>query len=80
VLNPALIFIGSLLAVGLWEFCQPRRRREFPAVRRRFGNIGFWVSNLFLAAFFFEPTAPARPRLEALLGVDFPSWPIADAG
>jgi sterol desaturase/sphingolipid hydroxylase (fatty acid hydroxylase superfamily) len=80
VLNPALIFIGSFLVVGLWEWCGPRRRREFPALRRRFGNIGFWVVNLFLAAFFFEPTAAARPRFEALLGVDLPSWPIADAG
>jgi sterol desaturase/sphingolipid hydroxylase (fatty acid hydroxylase superfamily) len=80
VLNPAVVIIGSLLVVGLWEFRRPRRRREFPAVRRRFGNIGFWIVNLFLAAFFFEPTAVARPRFEALLGVDFASWPIADAG
>src|SRR5436190_12703772 len=79
-MNPALIFIGSFLVVGLWEFCRPRRRREFPAIRRRFGNIGFWIVNLFLAAFFFEPTALARPRFEALFGVDFPPWPIADAG
>jgi sterol desaturase/sphingolipid hydroxylase (fatty acid hydroxylase superfamily) len=80
VLNPALIFVGSLLLVGLWEFCRPRRRRDFPALRRRVGNIGFWIVNLLLAAFFFEPTGLARPRFEALLGVDFLPWPIADAG
>src|SRR5262249_37907295 len=69
-----------LLAVALWEFCRPRRRREFPALRRRVGNIGFWFINLLLAAFFLEPSARARPRFEALLGVHFPSWPIGDLG
>src|SRR5207244_5335817 len=28
----------------------------------------------------FEPPARFRPELEAVLGVGFPSWPIADAG
>ena len=49
-------------------------------MRRRLGNIGFWVVNLLLAAFFLEPSTRARPRFEALLGVHFPSWPIADLG
>jgi sterol desaturase/sphingolipid hydroxylase (fatty acid hydroxylase superfamily) len=49
-------------------------------LRRRLGNIGFWVVNLLLAAFFLEPSTRARPRFEALLGVHFPSWPIADLG
>jgi sterol desaturase/sphingolipid hydroxylase (fatty acid hydroxylase superfamily) len=80
VLNPALAFVGSLLLVALWEFCQPRRLREFPALQRRAGNIGFWIVNLFLAAFFFEPTVLARPRFEALFGIGLPSWPIANAG
>jgi sterol desaturase/sphingolipid hydroxylase (fatty acid hydroxylase superfamily) len=72
--------LGSLLLVAAWEFFRARRRREFPALRRRLGNFGFWIVNLFLAAFFFEPTVRARPRFEALLGVHFPSWPIADLG
>jgi hypothetical protein len=41
------VLLGSLLTVALWEFCRPRRR-EFPALRRRLGNIGFWVFNLAL--------------------------------
>jgi len=76
----ALAIFGSLLVVALWEFCRPRRRREFPALQRRFGNIGFWILNLVLAAFLIPPAAFVRPRLEALSGVAFPSWPIADAG
>src|SRR5260370_33752178 len=72
--------LGSLLVVAGWEFCRPRRPREFPALRRRLGNIGFWVLNLVLAGFTFEPAAQFRPRLEAVLGIGFPSWPIADAG
>src|SRR5260370_32915561 len=72
--------LGSLLVVAGWEFCRPRRPREFPALRRRLGNIGFWVLNLVLAGFTFEPAAQFRPRLEAVLGIGFPAWPIADAG
>jgi len=70
--------LGSLLAVGLWEFCRPRRRREFPAVRRRLGNVGIWLLNIVLAAFTFAPTDTFRPQLEAALGVASPSWPIAN--
>jgi sterol desaturase/sphingolipid hydroxylase (fatty acid hydroxylase superfamily) len=73
------VLLGSLLVVALWEFWRPRRRREFPALRRRVGNIGFWIFNLVLAGFTFEPAARFRPRLEAVLGIAFPSWPIADA-
>jgi sterol desaturase/sphingolipid hydroxylase (fatty acid hydroxylase superfamily) len=69
----------SVLLIAVWELCRPRRRREFPALRRRLGNIGFWVVNVVLAAFFFEPARLARPRFEALLGIVLPSWPIADA-
>jgi len=72
---------GSLLLIAAWEYCRPRRRREFPATRRRLGNIGFWMLNLVLAAFLFEPAVRFRPRLEAAaLGINFPSWPIADVG
>jgi sterol desaturase/sphingolipid hydroxylase (fatty acid hydroxylase superfamily) len=44
------------------------------------GNIGFWILNLLLAALIFEPASQVRPRLEMVLGVGFPSWPIADDG
>jgi sterol desaturase/sphingolipid hydroxylase (fatty acid hydroxylase superfamily) len=69
------VIFGSLLAVALWEFCRPRRRREFPALRRRLGNIGFWIVNLSLASVFVPLSTAARPALEA---IGFPSWPIAD--
>src|SRR5271170_4334006 len=76
-LTPAVI-LGSLLAVALWEFCRPRRQREFPALRRRFGNVGIWLLNIVLAAFIFAPTDTFRPQLAAVLGVSLPVWPIAD--
>ena len=75
-----LVIVGSFLVIALWEFCRPRRRRDFPATRRRVGNLGFWILTLFLAAFLFEPAVRFRPRLEAALGINFPSWPIADVG
>jgi sterol desaturase/sphingolipid hydroxylase (fatty acid hydroxylase superfamily) len=78
MLNPVFVFAGSFLVVGLWEFCRPRRRPDFPALRRRVGNIGFWLVNLVLSAFVLGPPATARPQLEALFGVDFLSWPIVD--
>jgi sterol desaturase/sphingolipid hydroxylase (fatty acid hydroxylase superfamily) len=67
-----------LLAAALWEFCRPRRRREFPALRRRLGNLGIWILNLVLAAFVFAPTDTFRPQLEVALGIGLPSWPIAE--
>jgi sterol desaturase/sphingolipid hydroxylase (fatty acid hydroxylase superfamily) len=73
-----LVLVGSLLAVALWEYCRPRRRREFPALRRRLGNIGIWLLNIILAAFTFSPPGTFRPQLEGALGVTFPSWPIAN--
>jgi sterol desaturase/sphingolipid hydroxylase (fatty acid hydroxylase superfamily) len=78
VVKPALVLLGSLLAVALWEFCRPRRRREFPALRRRLGNLGIWLLNIVLAAFTFTRPDIFRPQLEAALGVALPSWPIAD--
>jgi sterol desaturase/sphingolipid hydroxylase (fatty acid hydroxylase superfamily) len=74
-----VVIVASLLAVALWEFCRPRRQREFPALRRRIGNISFWLVNLLLAAFVFEPAETFRPELEAVLGIAFPAWPIGDA-
>jgi sterol desaturase/sphingolipid hydroxylase (fatty acid hydroxylase superfamily) len=79
LLTLAVIF-GSLLVVAAWEFCRPRRRRDFPALRRRLGNLSFWVANLFLAAFLLPQTGSLRTHLETLWGISLPSWPITDAG
>jgi sterol desaturase/sphingolipid hydroxylase (fatty acid hydroxylase superfamily) len=76
-LTTLAIIFGSLLLVALWEFFSPRRLREFPALRRRVGNIGFWVLNLFLVAFFLPPASAGRLHLEA---AGFPVWPIRDFG
>jgi sterol desaturase/sphingolipid hydroxylase (fatty acid hydroxylase superfamily) len=73
------VIVGSLLAIGLWEFCRPRRRREFPALRRRLGNLGIWLLNLVLATFTFAPPDTFRAELAGLFGVRLPAWPIADA-
>ena len=62
----------------MWEICWPRRQREFPALRRRLGNLGIWILNLVLAAFVLAPTDTFRPQLEAALGIALPSWPIAN--
>jgi sterol desaturase/sphingolipid hydroxylase (fatty acid hydroxylase superfamily) len=75
-----VIVLGSLLVVALVELCRPRRRREFPALRRRLGNLGFWLLNLILAAFVFAPPTTFRPQFEALAGIGLPTWPIANAG
>jgi sterol desaturase/sphingolipid hydroxylase (fatty acid hydroxylase superfamily) len=73
-----VVIFGSLLLVAGWEFCRPRRRREFPALRRRLGNIGIWLLNIVLATFTFSPADTFRPQLEAAFGVALPSWPIAN--
>jgi sterol desaturase/sphingolipid hydroxylase (fatty acid hydroxylase superfamily) len=75
-----LVVLASLLVVALWEFCRPRRRREFPALRRRLGNIGFWILNLFLVGLLLGSPETFRAPLEAVLGFGFPSWPVANAG
>jgi sterol desaturase/sphingolipid hydroxylase (fatty acid hydroxylase superfamily) len=62
----------------LAELCRQRRRREFPALRRRLGNIGIWLLNVVLAAFTFSPTDTFRPQLEATFGMVLPAWPIGD--
>ena len=77
---PLGIIIGSLLLVALWEWLGPRRRREFPAARRRLGNLGFWILNLVIAGFFAAPDSDVRNKLAAALGLSVPSWPIAKAG
>jgi sterol desaturase/sphingolipid hydroxylase (fatty acid hydroxylase superfamily) len=63
----------------LAELLRPRRRREFPALRRRLGNLAIWLVNVVLAAFVFASPATFRPQLEAAFGLALPSWPIADA-
>src|SRR4029077_8636169 len=72
------VALGSLFVVALCELCRPRRRREFPALRRRLGNLGIWLLNVVLAAFTFAPPENFRPQLEATFGVALPTWPIAD--
>jgi sterol desaturase/sphingolipid hydroxylase (fatty acid hydroxylase superfamily) len=72
--------LGSLIIVAVWEFCGSRRRRQFPAFRRRVGNVSFWTVNLLLAGFLFPPTALVRPHVEAVLGVKIPAWPFANVG
>jgi sterol desaturase/sphingolipid hydroxylase (fatty acid hydroxylase superfamily) len=76
-LTPLVIF-SSLFAVALWELSRPRRRREFPALRRRLGNLGIWLLNIVLAAFIFAPPDIFRPELEAAFGLALLSWPIAN--
>ena len=66
-----------MLAVGLWEFCGPRRQREFPALRRRLGNLAIWLLNIVLAASTFAPPHSFRLQLGTVLGARLPSWPIA---
>ena len=74
-----VIILTSLISIALWEVYGSRRRREFPALRRRASNIGFWTANLFLAAFLLPPAAFVRLHIEALAGVRIPSWPLGDS-
>jgi sterol desaturase/sphingolipid hydroxylase (fatty acid hydroxylase superfamily) len=74
----ALTVLGSLLLVAMAELLWPRRGREFPALRRRLGNLGTWVVNVVLAGFVFMPPAATRAQLEAAFAVALPSWPITD--
>jgi len=73
-----VVILGSLLLIAGWEFCRPRRQREFPALRRRLGNVGIWIVNVILAGFTFEPVGTFRPQLEAAFGSGLPSWPITN--
>jgi sterol desaturase/sphingolipid hydroxylase (fatty acid hydroxylase superfamily) len=75
-----IVILGSLLVIALWEFSWPRRRREFPALRRRLGNVGFWIVNLCIGVFFSPPDSEVRMTLDAAWGISIPYWPIADAG
>jgi sterol desaturase/sphingolipid hydroxylase (fatty acid hydroxylase superfamily) len=73
-----LVLVGSLLVVALWEFFRARRRLEFPALRRRLGNLGVWVLGLVLPAFIFAPPGTFRPEIATALGISLPAWPIRD--
>jgi sterol desaturase/sphingolipid hydroxylase (fatty acid hydroxylase superfamily) len=72
--------VGNMLLVALWEWWRPRRVREFPATRRRVGNLGFWILNLLIAAFFEAPDSAVQSRIEAAWEISLFSWPITEAG
>jgi sterol desaturase/sphingolipid hydroxylase (fatty acid hydroxylase superfamily) len=61
-----------------WEFCRPRRQREFGAPRRRLGNLGIWALNVVLATFTFAPPDIFRSQIEAAFGFALPAWPTAN--
>jgi hypothetical protein len=44
----------------MWEGWRRRRKRKFPAVRRRAGNISFWLFNTTAAALVFTPPDQIR--------------------
>ena len=71
-----LVILGAtfapLLAVALWELGLPRRIKEFPAMRRRLGNGGIWLTNILGAAFVFRHPETWR----ADIGVNLPAWPL----
>src|SRR5438105_15887908 len=75
-----VLISGSLALVAAVEFCYPRRRREYPALRRRLGNVGFWLANLVLVALLLSSPAAVRHHLTTPVAAGLPSWPIAHAG
>ena len=72
------VIVASLLAVAVWEFFRPRRNREFPALRRRAGNLGIWLLNIVLFSLTFAAPETFRPQFAATFGVALPAWPFAD--
>lgn len=73
-----IVIIGSLLAVGLWEFCRPRGSGEFPALRRRLSNIAIWLLNVVIAGLTFASPDRFRLQFEATFGLALPYWPLAE--
>ena len=71
----ALTF-GSLLAVAVLELCIPRRRREFPALWRRLGNLAIWFFNTVAIALIFASPQAMRSQL----GWVSSSWPSRTLG
>jgi sterol desaturase/sphingolipid hydroxylase (fatty acid hydroxylase superfamily) len=53
--------LGSLLAIAVWQWLRPRRELEFPALRRRIGNLAIWLANIITAALIFAPLDGSRP-------------------
>jgi len=53
----------SFALIAVWEKFWPRRGRRFPALRRRIGNIAFWLFNTTATAalFFVEPDEIRAP-------------------
>lgn len=72
------ITFATLIAVALLELWRPRRKLEFPALRRRIANISIWLGNLVLGGLIFTSPDTVRPQFEASLGFALPSWPIAN--
>jgi sterol desaturase/sphingolipid hydroxylase (fatty acid hydroxylase superfamily) len=58
-----ILNFGSFALMALWGLLRPRRRRRLPALRRRIGNIGFWLFNTTTAAalIFVEPDEIRAP-------------------
>jgi sterol desaturase/sphingolipid hydroxylase (fatty acid hydroxylase superfamily) len=75
----SLVVFGSLVAVGVWEFCRPRRQREFPALRRRLANLGIWVVNLVLVAWLLPKSTIWGPA-ELMPGMALLPWPAVGVG
>jgi sterol desaturase/sphingolipid hydroxylase (fatty acid hydroxylase superfamily) len=75
----ALVVFGSLVAVAVWELCRPRRQREFPALRRRFANLGVWVVNLVLVAWLLPKFTIWGPS-ELMPGMALLPWPAVGIG
>jgi sterol desaturase/sphingolipid hydroxylase (fatty acid hydroxylase superfamily) len=47
-----------LVIALLLEFVRPRRRLEFPTMRRRIGNVGIWLCSLVVVAMILPPRPP----------------------
>jgi sterol desaturase/sphingolipid hydroxylase (fatty acid hydroxylase superfamily) len=67
-----------LLLVAFAELCRPRRRREFPALRRRLGNVGIWLLSIVLVSLIYAPPDTFRPQFGAVLRINLPNWPITN--
>jgi sterol desaturase/sphingolipid hydroxylase (fatty acid hydroxylase superfamily) len=55
-----VLTFGSLTLFSVWGFLRPRQKLRFPALRRRTGNLGFWIFNTTSAALIFVATDDLR--------------------
>ena len=71
ILLASAITVGSLAVIAVWEVGQRRRPRQFPAARRRIGNVSIWLFNSTLAAWLFAAPDQLRApwRLSGWLSV-----------